>query len=90
MTEETIPKGYVLTNRGTVLVQLPADNRWGFLLADDDQTWEGGLGAATSWDLIAADDPRISAADHERLDWLLEDWGFVERGVWLPAETEGS
>lgn len=27
------------------LVQLPADNEHGFVLADDDQTWPGGLGS---------------------------------------------
>lgn len=65
--------GYVLTERGKILVQLPDDNPHGFVLADDDQAWDGGLGAdAGSWELIADDDPRITVADRERLGWLLE------------------
>lgn len=67
-----IPKGYVLTNNGDILVQLPVHETWGFVLADDDQTWPGGFGAATDWELLADDDPRITDEDRERLGWLLE------------------
>ena len=74
MATETIPTGYVVTTDGTILVQV-ADptSRWGFYLADDDQTWDGGLGAAAEWELIADDDPRITDDDRERLAWILEE-----------------
>jgi hypothetical protein len=71
--EQPIKAGYVQTDLGQILAQLPADNQWGFVLADDDQTWPGGLGAATEWELLANDDPRITDADRERLSWLLEE-----------------
>ena len=71
--ETAVQAGYVVTDGGSVYVQLPADNRWGFVLADDDQTWGGGLGLAESWALVADDDPRVTDADRERLSWLLEE-----------------
>lgn len=70
---ESIPRGYVLTDLGQILVQLPAENQWGFVLADDDQTWPGGFGIARGWELLAGDDPRITEADRERLSWLIEE-----------------
>lgn len=73
MDTETIPAGYVLTDDGLILVQVPdPDSRWGFYLADDDQSWDGGFGIAGKWELLSADDPRISADDHERLDFMLD------------------
>ena len=63
---------YVVTDTGTILVQLPADNAWGFVLADDDQSWPGGFGAAGSWEAIAGDDPRITDDDRARLSWLFD------------------
>lgn len=68
----TIEAGYVVTQDGTVYVQLPADNQWGFVIADDDQTWEGGFGLNGSWELAAENDPRITDEDRERLSWLLD------------------
>jgi hypothetical protein len=73
MATDKIYTGYVITERGLVLVQAPADNRWGCLLADDDQTWDGGFGIATEWEPIDDDDPRITAEDRERLEDTL-DW----------------
>lgn len=67
-----VQAGYVLTDHGTLLAQLPDDNRWGFVLADEDQTWEGGFGFGCSWELLADNDPRITEADRERLGWLFE------------------
>jgi len=66
-------RGYVLTDRGTILVQLPDDTAPGYSLYDDDQSWPGGLGVAREWTALAADDPRITDADRERLGWLLEE-----------------
>jgi hypothetical protein len=74
MRTETIKAGYVVTEDGTVLVQVPdVSSPWGFHLADDDQTWDGGHGIASSWELVADDDSRISDSNRERLGWILED-----------------
>ena len=60
MREESIGC-YVETDTGEILVQLPADNQWGFLLADDDQTWDGGFGCgATSWKPLPEDAPQLT------------------------------
>lgn len=75
MTTETVQAGYVLTDTGEILVQLPDESmEHGFCLADDDQTWDGGLGVAQTWDLLTDDDPRISDDDRERMGFLLEDY----------------
>lgn len=74
MAQDQIKSGYVVTSDGTILVQVPDPNsRWGFCLADDDRSWDGGIGAASEWELLADDDPRITNADRERLAWILED-----------------
>jgi hypothetical protein len=74
MASDTIRAGYVITETGKVLVQVPDESsRWGFYLADDDQTWDGGFGVASEWDLVADDDPRITDADRERLGWILDE-----------------
>jgi hypothetical protein len=74
MTGEKTHCGYVITETGKVLVQVPdTDSRWGFYLADDDQTWDGGFGVASEWDAIADDDPRITDDDRERLGWILDE-----------------
>jgi hypothetical protein len=68
-----IPAGYVITDDGQIFVQLPAENRWGFLIADDDQSWEGGFGLGIGgFTLLDEDDPRITDADRERLGWMLD------------------
>lgn len=77
MPTEQITAGYVLTDTGEILVQLPAfpdedENIYGFILASDDQVWPGGFGAASSWELLADDDPRITDAVREQLGWLLD------------------
>lgn len=72
MATEKIHAGYVATEGGEVLVQVPDDNRWGFYLADDDQSWDGGFGVAASWEAIADDDPRIADEVRERLEHIVE------------------
>jgi hypothetical protein len=68
-----IHAGYVITEDGTILVQVPdPDSRWGFYLSDDDQSWDGGFGVASEWEPISDDDPRIGDDDRERLGWILE------------------
>lgn len=62
---------YVTDGRGNYLVQLLADNEFGFVLADDDQTWPGGFGSGMSqWH--ACDAAEVPAEDQERLGWLLQ------------------
>ncbi len=71
MTTSRITAGYVITDRGEYLVQFPDENRWGFVLADDDQSWPGGIGVAKSWQFVAVED--VPVEDVERLDWLFEE-----------------
>ena len=68
---------WVITNRGQILVQRfiqpdginrPAD----FELADDEQSWNGGGAAGTSWAAIADDDPRITPQIRADLGWVYE------------------
>jgi len=71
--EQTQHVGYVLTDNGQVLLQVPDDNQWGFALQDDDQTWPGGFGAANSWKPLKDTDRRITKVDRERLGWILKE-----------------
>jgi hypothetical protein len=63
--------GYVVTEGGTVLLQVPCDNNWGFVLCDDDQEWPGGFGVASRWEAIADDDPRVTPEIRDRLQFHL-------------------
>jgi hypothetical protein len=69
--EQIRARTYVRTDRGQILVQVPADNQWGFDLRSDDQSWPGGFGVAGEWTAIPASD--VSAADCDRLEWLLAE-----------------
>ena len=55
-------------------VQLPADNQWGFELAQAEgewsQSWPGGFGLATKWVAIPAS--KVPARVRESMDWLLD------------------
>lgn len=53
------------------LVQVPdADSEHGFYLADDTQTWDGGLGCgSTEW--VPVRDSEVPVDVHSRLGWLL-------------------
>jgi len=62
--------GYVRTRSGTILLQLPDDNPWGFVLADDDQSWPGGFGWE-EWEPIA--EREVPEDVRQRLHWLLEE-----------------
>lgn len=42
----------------------------GFTLYSDDQSWEGGIGIAVSWEVIEDDDPRITVQHREALGYL--------------------
>lgn len=69
---------WVIVSDGQILVQrfIQPDgiNRVAdFDLCDDDQSWNGGSGVATSWEVIADDDLRITPQTREALGWLYED-----------------
>ena len=62
---------FVTDGAGRYLVQTPADNEWGFVLADDDQSWPGGVGSGMDeWTAVEAADVPAEVAN--RLGWLLE------------------
>lgn len=66
--------GYVITKDGSVYVQVPTENnQWGFEICDDDQAWAGGIGIGGEWTAISSDDPRITDADRDRLQWILDE-----------------
>lgn len=60
---------YVKTSKRQWLVQLPDKNPWGFVLADDDQTWAGGFGIASNWKCVPA--KKVPKRVRERLGWML-------------------
>ena len=69
-----IYKGYVKTNDGLdgLFVQIPdPSSQWGFYLASDDQTWDGGFGIAESWEPVKTEE--VPEQIREKLDFLLED-----------------
>jgi hypothetical protein len=63
--------GYVLAGTEVLVQIIDPESRWGFYLADADQTWDGGLGWS-EWEALADDDPRITESDRERLSWRLQ------------------
>ena len=72
----SIPLGYVRSGR-TYLVQVPdPSSRWGFYLADEDSSWDGGFGAPTAshgeWDLVE-DESTVPARVKARLGWILDE-----------------
>jgi len=74
--------GYVRTRSGSILLQLPAANHWGFVLADDEQSWPGGFGWE-EWEAIP--DQEAPPEVRERLHWLLEEVREAEAENWLQA-----
>ena len=63
--------GYVIDDNGNVYLQLPADNGVGFVICDDDQTWD--FPPFNSWEPVDDDDPRVTDTDRERLQWILDE-----------------
>lgn len=61
-----------VTDGSRVLVQLPDDNQFGFVLADDDQTWDGGIGSGMK-SFWAVSPEEVPSEDMDRLGWLLDD-----------------
>lgn len=70
MTTASAYCGFVRTDDGRFLVQLPADNGWGFSLHDDGQEWPGGFGAAGEWVAVSTD--AVPDDEQDRLGWILE------------------
>lgn len=67
----TIFKGYVITKDCRYFLQIPdPTSRWGFYLCDDDQSWDGGFGAASEWTAVKASE--VPSEIRERLEWILE------------------
>jgi hypothetical protein len=65
-----VHRGYVRDPLGTVYVQKPDDNQWGYSLFSEDQAWPGGFGIDT-WEMVGEAD--VSAEDRERLGPVLAD-----------------
>ena len=63
---------YVITASGNIYLQITADNQYGFSICSEDQTWPGGFGLG-EWTLIDNDDPRITDADRERIQWIIDE-----------------
>ena len=65
-------KGYVRLDNGKYAVQIPdEESPWGFYLATDDATYDGGFGLAESWEAVPA--RSVSSSARKRLSWLLEE-----------------
>jgi hypothetical protein len=73
--------GYVRTRSGSILLQLPAANHWGFVLADDEQSWPGGFGWE-SWEPIA--DSEVPEDIRQRLEPVLESYRLAS--LWCDEE----
>ena len=67
----TLQKTFV-TDGERFLVQLPDNNPFGFVLADDDQTWDGGIGSGMK-SFRAVSTEEVPDEDMERLGWMLDD-----------------
>ena len=61
---------FVKNENDQVFLQLPADNRWGFTIYSDDQSWQGGFGAGSIFTALKDDDPLITPEIRESLDWI--------------------
>lgn len=61
-----------VTDGNRFLVQLPDDNQFGFVLADDDQTWDGGIGSGMKT-FRAVSLENVPDEYLERLGWMLDD-----------------
>lgn len=71
MRRDPVQKTFV-TDGSLFLVQLPDDNKFGFVLADDDQTWDGGIGSGMKSPFRAVSPEDVPDDDRERLGWLLD------------------
>ena len=64
---------YVITDENRIMVQWNSeDARSGFFLGYEDQSWDGGNGAANEWEKIDYKDPRITISDHINMDSMVD------------------
>ncbi len=71
MAQQEYHRGYVRTGTGDYLVMLPDDaSKWGFRLCDEETSWDGGHGAANSWEAVSVDS--VPAGVRRWMDWMLE------------------
>jgi hypothetical protein len=82
---------FVRTESGSLLVQVSdPKSRWGFYLADEDDSWDGGFGIAQQW--VGIPDRDVSAEEWRRLGYLLECPGSDRqdrlRAVWDELNTQ--
>ena len=67
----TETKKTFVTDGTSYFVQMPADNRWGFSIHDDDQEWPGGFGVFDNREWWAVTPEQVPAEDRGRLEWIL-------------------
>lgn len=76
--KSAVPATYVklkgVRGRDAYAVQLPANNQWGFELAQAEgvwsQSWPGGFGLATEW--TAVPKTKVPAKVRAEMDWLFD------------------
>mgnify|MGYP006921330813 CR=1 FL=1 len=66
----SIHAGYVRSSEGDWYVQLPADNRWGFVLCDDELSHD--FPPCNEWEPVAEAD--VPDGVRESLGWIIEDY----------------
>jgi len=67
----TVFTGFVLTQAGEYMVQRSADNQWGFELLSEDQSFPGGIGAASKWTAVARES--VPPDVEEELGWIIDE-----------------
>ena len=63
--------GYVFTDRGHVLAQIPDNSEHGFFLTDGRTDWPGGVGVAAEWYALTDDDPYLCFGDRGLLGEII-------------------
>ena len=64
-------KSYCKGSNGEWFVQLPSDGQFGFVLATDDQSFEGGFGANVgTWTIVPKH--KVPKAIRAKMDFLFE------------------
>lgn len=62
---------YVSDGNGNYLVQAEEDNRWGFSLFSDDQSWPGGFGSGwRTWHIVPK--AKVPKRIRKTLDFLFD------------------
>lgn len=62
---------YVYTEEGKWMVQIMnSKSRFGFFLTDGKYKWDGGIGIAKDWKIIATE--RVPHEIRQKFSWLVE------------------